>query len=144
MYEYKIPTVEDAQVHKTNKLSSKTNYLYIRNQTTTSNPASQKITKHLKGKHKIILVGDNHVRECISKLQDKQSTSSMQRDWICKTWCGSYNCNGNSAENILDTGLVSQLGFTKKDIRTPWRIIVSLTNYLAKPVGDNRKHTFLQ
>jgi hypothetical protein len=39
-----------------------THNLEIRNQTTSSNPASQKITKHLKGKRKIILVGASNVK----------------------------------------------------------------------------------
>ena len=68
---YKTPTIQVAQVYKPKKLPSITSNLEIRNQTTTSNPASQKITKHLKGNRKIILIGDSHVRECISKLQDK-------------------------------------------------------------------------
>jgi hypothetical protein len=68
---YKIPTVATTQVCKTTKFLNTATNRETRNQPITSNQASSKITKYLKGKHKIVLIGESHARGSASKLEGK-------------------------------------------------------------------------
>lgn len=52
------------------KSPSTTNNLEVSKKTAASNPPSERTKKHQQNKHKIVLVGDSHARDCFTKLQD--------------------------------------------------------------------------
>jgi len=72
-----IPTIITMQVSNNKwtpssmkKPPSITNDLEVSKQTATPNPPRERTKKHKQNKHKIVLVGDSHERDCASKLQD--------------------------------------------------------------------------